>query len=78
MGKSYRVVDLASDKEQFFTTDTASQAVVAAYEQSIGNWNTWTYPKPEDHPEFFRGYLTVACGDFAAYVGHDYGKKALL
>lgn len=42
------------------------QAVVAAHEQSKGNWNTWTYPAFADHPEASRGTYTVSCGNFAA------------
>lgn len=53
------------------------RAVVAAYEQDRGNYNTWDYPKPQDHPKFklhpkpdndplFREY--VSCGDWTAFT----------
>ncbi len=42
------------------------QAVVAAREQSKGNWNTWEYPAFADHPEASRGTYTVSCGNFTA------------
>jgi hypothetical protein len=44
----------------------AAVAVVAAFEQDRGNWNTWTYPTPENHPLFAVGKYSVSCGDFSA------------
>ncbi len=43
-------------------------AVIAAYEQGKGNWNTWTYLPPELHPELKYGAsgTTVICGNYAA------------
>lgn len=52
-------------QEQTYTLPP-EQAVVAAYEQSRDNWCTWTYPPPEQHPEFRTGRRYVTCGRFTA------------
>jgi len=59
------VRDLAGGPTQAYTLPPAS-AVVAAYEQARGNWNTWEYQA--DHPELLFGpsCRTVFCGQFAA------------
>jgi len=59
------VYNLGSEEEMVFDLPP-EEAVVAAYEYSRGNMNTWDYPKPEDHPEFREGAQSVACGDWAA------------
>jgi hypothetical protein len=61
------VVDLSNDSDDYqkFDLDEKS-AVVAAYEQSQGNFNTDTYPKFEDHKLSREGKRTVACGNFCA------------
>ena len=69
MAMATRVVNLATGKEQFFSPEIGpDRAVIAAYEQDKGNWNTWTYPEPSDHPQFVRGYISVSCGNFAVYI----------
>ena len=40
------------------------QAVIAAFESSKGNNNTWTYK--DSKAQVTRGKHTVACGDFCA------------
>ena len=47
-------------------TCSPAQAVVAAYEQSKKNWNTWDYKQGKNHPEFAEGKWTVRCGNFCA------------
>ena len=41
------------------------EAVIAAYAQSLGDWNTWTYADKYGDA-VVSGKRTVACGDFAA------------
>jgi hypothetical protein len=44
---------------------TPREAVIAAYAQSLGDWNTWQYA--ERYSEcVVEGNHTVACGDFCA------------
>jgi hypothetical protein len=57
------VTELGTSKQQEFSCDPRS-AVVCAYEQSKGNFNTWTY-------DFNQAVVTqsgqhVYCGNFAA------------
>lgn len=59
------VLNLATGKEQTFFCPP-EEAVVAAFEQAGGNWNTWQYQKWIDHPERQLGSVSVACGDFTA------------
>lgn len=64
--ETVRVLNLATGKEQFYTC-SPEKAVVAAYEQSRGNWNTWMYPEPDNHPKFSRGIAIATCGNFTAF-----------
>lgn len=41
-------------------------AVVAAFELSRGNANTWLWPVPADHLHYRRGRFGHHCGDFSA------------
>lgn len=60
------VFNLATGQGATFSLPPA-RAVVAAYEQfTRGNHNTWNYLDPVAHPEFVKGKLSVACGDWAA------------
>ena len=65
--KSVVVYNLASmDQEIVFEDLTPEQAVIAAYEESIGNHDASNYRDPEDHFNFSEGSLNVSCGDFSA------------
>lgn len=57
------VYTLGGQVEQVFNLPP-KEAVIAAYEQSKGNYNTWTYP---DNPDYLVwGKRTVCAGNFAA------------
>ena len=60
-----KVLNLATS-EYITYSIPPEEAVVAAYEQSRGNWNTWQYPTFAEHLEARRGEYSVSCGDFAA------------
>ncbi len=62
-----KVLHLGTSKHTTYSCPP-EQAVVAAYEQSRGNNNTWTYPTFADHPEARRGQYSVSCGDFTALM----------
>ena len=49
------------------------QAVVAAFEQARGNWNTWAYPANHSKLRFGPSGKTVSCGPFCAMLqgAHD-------
>lgn len=57
---------LSINDEMTFVGISPEQAVVAAYEQSRGNFNTHDYPSPENHPQFRECTVSVSCGDFSA------------
>lgn len=58
------VIDLSTGKKQIFTC-SPEEAVIAAYAQSRGDFNTWDYEKKYS---VVRGKQTVACGDFSALI----------
>ena len=59
-----KVVNLATGQEQFFSIPPR-EAVLAAYRQSLGDFNTWDYAK---HDSIVReANLTVSAGDFTAF-----------
>ena len=62
-----KVLNLGTGKHVKYSLPP-EEAVVAAYEQSLGNWNTWQYKAFADHPEARRGQYSVSCGDFAAII----------
>ena len=62
-----KVLHLNTGKHTTYSC-SPEQAVVAAYEQSRGNHNTWQYPTFVNHPEARRGQYSVSCGDFAALM----------
>ena len=61
------VFNLATYDEQTFSC-THREAVMAAYAQSKGDWNTWDYEERYGKLVRFSGTdkRTVSCGDFAA------------
>ena len=64
-----RVLNLDTGKAQHFSI-SPHQAVIAAFEQSKGNWNTWTYPTPGTKSQLGPSGRTVSCGSFCAML-HD-------
>lgn len=64
-----RVLNLDTGQEQWFSI-FAQQAVIAAYEQSRGNHNTWTYPHEHPQLRFGPSGRTVSCGSFCAMLEH--------
>jgi hypothetical protein len=65
-----QVLNLETGAMQAFSL-LAPQAVVAAFEQSRGNWNTWDYdPVTHPHIEFGPSGRTVFCGPFGAIIEH--------
>ena len=65
--KVTKVLNLDTGKHTVYSL-SPEDAVVAAYEQSRGNYNTWQYPAFADHPEARRGQYSVSCGDFTALM----------
>ena len=59
-----QVVNLDTGDESFYSCSSLL-AVVAAYEQSLGNMNTWTY---ERLAKVSASGMTVSCGPFCALV----------
>ncbi len=62
-----RVLDLATGYSQMYTLP-AVQAVIAAYEQAKGNWNTWNYSSNHPLLEFGPSGRTVFCGQFGTML----------
>lgn len=61
------VMNLATaEKQEYDNTLTPEQAVIAAYAQSLGDFNTWDYEKRYAHL-VETGKHTVLCGDFSAF-----------
>ena len=62
------VYNLTTDERHVYTDITPEQAVIAAYAQSLRDWNTWDYARKYAHL-VTEGAASVACGDFAAMKG---------
>jgi len=60
-----RNLDTTKNIEQHYTLP-AVNAVICAYEQSLGNFNTWDY-EIINHPKVVWSLTTVTCGDFCAF-----------
>ena len=60
------VRNLATGKKQEYQGITGRQAVVAAYAQSLKDYNTWDYEKKYDHLVEELG-SNVLIGDFTAW-----------
>lgn len=66
---SVGVFNLRTGDWQTYVGILPSQAVVAAYAQSQGDWNTWNYEtnyRDKGLVRFGQSLRTVFCGDFAA------------
>ena len=58
------VFNLCDNSQQYYTC-SPKEAVVAAYAQKLGDFNTWDYKKYNNLIE--EGKLVFCCGDFAAF-----------
>ena len=58
------VVNLLTQEEQIYIGASPKWAVMCAYAQALGNFNTWEYDQYYDR--VVEGEKTVACGDFVA------------
>lgn len=58
------VMNLATQEKQVYTLPP-EQAVIAAYAQAKGDYNTWDYGKYRNLVK--KGKLTVTCGDWSAF-----------
>lgn len=62
------VVNLATLEERIYSSNlTPEQAVIAAYAQSQGDFNTWEY-ESKYGDKVIRGNKTVSCGDWCALL----------
>lgn len=62
------VYQLGSDRQLTFSLPP-DQAVVAAFELSRGNANSWDWQEPAQHPNYYRSLARHYCGDFSAVHG---------
>jgi len=60
------VTNLGTGKTLTFVGISPKKAVVCAYEQSRGNFNTWTYD--ENKAIVSTSGATVSCGDFCSII----------
>jgi len=61
------VVNLATLSEKTYCGLSPREAVIAAYAQDRGDWNTWGYSKRYGHL-VRTGKVSVSCGDWAAIL----------
>lgn len=61
-----KVLDLNTGKYLIYSGITPAEAVVAAHEQSKGNFNTWSYDFTQ--AKVGPSGMTVLCGDFSAML----------
>ena len=59
------VMNLSTQHKQIYTCPP-DQAVVAAYAQSTGDFNTWDYDTKYNHLLEY-GKCTILCGDFSVF-----------
>lgn len=65
------VMNLKTTEKQVYTC-SPRDAVIAAYAQSLSNWNTWDYYKHYSHL-VEEGNFTYLCGDFSVFKdGRDF------
>ena len=63
----HKLPNLDTCDEQVFVGISHREAVVAAYAQSLKDWNTWTYKEKYDHEVKTHGRV-VTCGAFTAVL----------
>jgi hypothetical protein len=63
------VTNLATLEKRTYTC-SAAEAVIAAYRQELGDWNTWDYPTPDSCRYLMQGDMDnrtiYLCGDWTA------------
>ena len=59
------VMNLATGKKQAYSCNPR-QAVIAAYAQSLSDWNTWQYEQRYGHL-VQKARHVVTCGDWSAF-----------
>lgn len=64
MTRIVTVTNLSTSEERTYTLPP-ERAVIAAYAQARGDWNTWTYADKYQHI-VTHGKRTVSCGDWTA------------
>jgi hypothetical protein len=57
------VVHNLMTRDLYFYTCSPREAVIAAYAQSLGDWNTWNYEEKYGHMPI-EGNYSIAVGDF--------------
>jgi hypothetical protein len=67
------VLNLSTGQEQIYTCP-AKVAVICAYAQSLGDWNTWDYDNKYSHL-LREGKETWGCGDFCSLKEPEEGSK---
>jgi hypothetical protein len=73
-GSTVEVFNLSDPGQRQVFTCSPEEAVIAAYAQSRGNFNTWTYGQYRSLLRY--GRISVACGDFVANKSASCGTTA--
>jgi hypothetical protein len=60
------VINLMNPEHKQIYSCTPKEAVIAAYAQSLNDWNTWQYAERYSNL-VEEGELTWMCGDFSAF-----------
>lgn len=60
-------MNLATGEEVMYSGLTPVEAVIAAYAQEKGDWNTWNYRRLYSHL-VRTGRFSVGCGDWTALI----------
>jgi hypothetical protein len=68
--KAVQAVNLSTGAVRLYTNISPSMAVISAYAQACGDWNTWEYRKYRK--KLVYGAATVACGDWCAIKNKPY------
>ena len=71
MGCLVTVHNLRTDEEKSYVGLRPVEAVVAAYAQERGDWNTWEYNKY--HSQVISGQITFSIGDWCV-LKHEKSK----
>lgn len=61
------VIDLRNPANRYYYLCGPSDAVIAAYAQANGDWNTWDYASKYSDLLVY-GQHSVSCGDFCALL----------
>jgi hypothetical protein len=63
MNKPVQVMNMKTGNTLTYVGPDPAQAVIAAYAQSLSDWNTWDYATKYG-AEISKSGKTVSCGDF--------------